>query len=84
MKTQHVVAIVIAAVVGVPVAIGATGFIAALLMPSVLSDSDRAKEVAARMEASVAAKEQQLECMEQYDYEYCQEEYDRTMAAFGN
>jgi len=83
MKTKHVVAIVVGVVVGIPVVLGATGFIAALMLPAFINQSEKAKEVEARAEAATAAKEKQAECMEQFEFDYCQEEYERAKATYG-
>ena len=83
MRTQHVVAIVVGVVVGIPVVLGATGFIAALMLPAFINQSEKAKEVEKRTQAATAAKEKQAECMEQYDFDYCQDEYERAKATYG-
>ena len=83
MKTQHVVAIVVGVVVGIPVVLGATGFIAALMLPAFINQSEKAKEVEKSTQAATAAKEKQAECMEQYDFDYCQDEYERAKATYG-
>ena len=83
MKTQHVVAIVVGVVVGIPVVLGATGFIAALMLPAFINQSEKAKVVEKRTQAATAAKEKQAECMEQYEFNYCQEEYELAKATYG-